>query len=279
MGASLSAVEQIEFDALVKAQYRSRGFRLRDSIRMRQNIVGATVEFRKVDQVLAVATGYSQAVVPQDPGYTKSSATMQKYTAPIVTDTVQELTVNFDTKMENAMLVADALGRRSDQITIDALAADVGDTVAAGAANMSYAKYRDIIEFFEDNSVPLGDRWVAMTGNNLRALMAADQFTSSFYTRNDILDKGMVREYLGMNLVIIPSNMTEGGLPKSGNIRTVLAWHRMSTGMGVGQNFRTEINYLPRETSWLVNGIFSAGAVVIDNTGVLAVECDESVNP
>jgi len=53
----------------------------------------------------------------------------------------------------------------------------------------------------------------------------------------------------------------------------------VTIGVGVGQNFRTEINYLPRETSWLVNGIFSAGAVVIDNTGVLAVECDESVNP
>lgn len=279
MGASLTAVQQIEFDALVKAQYRSRGFRLRDAVRMRQNVIGASVDFRKVDQVVAVATGYSQAVVAQDPGYTKANAVMQKYTAPIVTDTVQELTVNFDAKMENAMLVSDAMGRRSDQITIDALAADPGDTVADGGTNMSYAKYRDIIEFFEDNSVPLGDRWVAMTGNNLRALMADDQFVSTFYTKNDILDKGMVREYLGMNLVIIPANMVEGGLPKAGNIRSVLAWHRMSTGMGIGHNFRTEINYLPRETSWLVNGIFSAGAVVIDNTGVLEVECDESVNP
>jgi len=49
----------------------------------------------------------------------------------------------------------------------------------------------------------------------------------------------------------------------------------MSTGMGIGHNFRTEINYIPEKTSWLVNGIFSAGAVVLI-LGVLAIACDES---
>jgi len=90
-----------------------------------------------------------------------------------------------------------------------------------------------------------------------------------------VLDKGMVREYLGLNVIIIP-DMTEGGLPLAGNIRSAFAWHRQSTGMGVGQNFRTEINYIPEKTSWLVNGVFSAGAVVIDNRGVLQVDCDET---
>jgi hypothetical protein len=51
----------------------------------------------------------------------------------------------------------------------------------------------------------------------------------------------------------------------------------MSTGMAVGHDFRTEINYMPKETSWLINGIFSAGATVIDDRGVIAIDCDESV--
>jgi hypothetical protein len=71
--------------------------------------------------------------------------------------------------------------------------------------------------------------------------------------------------------------MTEGGLPQVGNINQVLAFHKMSTGMGIGKNFRTEINYIAQNTSWLINGIFSAGAVVIDNKGVMAVDCDTSV--
>jgi hypothetical protein len=275
MSISLTAVEQIEFDALVKAEYASRGFLLRDTIRMKHDVVGATIDFRKVGQIVSVATAYQQAVTAQDPGYSKVSATMAKYTTPTAVDTVQELTVNFDSKMENAMLVADAMGRRSDQITIDALAATSTTAIAAGGANLTYSKYTEIIEFFENNAVPLGERFVAMSANNFRSLLGEQEFTSTFYTANRVLDKGMIREYLGINVIVVPS-MVEGGLPKTGNDRTVLAWHKMSTGMGIGHNFRTEINYIPEKTSWLVNGIFSAGAVVVDDTGVLPVTCDET---
>lgn len=81
-----------------------------------------------------------------------------------------------------------------------------------------------------------------------------------------------------MNVRIIPT-MTEGGLPKTGNTRTCFAWHRMAAGMGIGQDLRTEINYVPMMTSWLVNGLFFAGAVAIDNRGIISIDCDESVNP
>lgn len=276
MSTSLTAVQQIEFDALVKAEYQSLGFLLRDTVRVRRDVIGATVSFRKVNQIEAVPTGYLQAVTIQDPGYTQTSAILQKYTAPTAVDSVQELTVNFDAKMENAMLVANALGRRSDQIIINSLAVSPGQTIAEGGTNMTYTKYTDIIQFFDNNAVPLPERFVAMSASNFRSLLAADQFVSTFYTQNRVLDKGFIREYLGINLIIIP-NMQEGGLPLSGGlIRSTFAWHKQSTGMGIGHDFRTEINYLPRETSWLVNGIFSAGAITIDNLGIIQVNCNEN---
>lgn len=275
MRTALTAVEQIMYDMMVKVEYRSKGFLLRDAIRRKDNVVGASVQFRKVGQVISVPTGYSVSVTAQDPGFTPATATLVKHTTPVEVDRVEDLTVNFSTTMEVTGLVAQAMGRRSDQITIDALAASPGSTVVDGGTNLTYAKYTQIIEFFEDNGVPLGERWVAMSANNFRKLLSATEFTSTFYTQNRVLDKGMVREYLGMNVVVIPT-MTEGGLPKTGDIRTILAWHKMAAGMGVGADFRTEVNYLPKETSWLVNGVFSAGATVIDSRGVLAVQADES---
>jgi hypothetical protein len=273
MSTSLTNVQQIEFDALVKAEYHSQGFLLRDAVRMKYDVIGAQVEFRKVNQVISVPTAYLAAVTIQDPGYNKAMCTLQKYTTPTAVDEVQELTVNFDAKMENAMLVAQAMGRRSDQITIDAIAADVGDTIPNGGTNFNYEKFTQCLEFFDNHAVPLAERFVAMSANNFKSLMQDDQFTSTFYTRNDPIDRARIREYLGFNVVVIPQ-MTEGGLPQTGNIQTALAWHKMSTGMGIGMNFRTEINYIPQNTSYLVNGVFSAGAVVIDNRGTLAIECD-----
>ncbi len=276
MSTSLSAVEQTDFDALVKAEYRSRGYKFQDSMRLKRDVVGRFEQFRKVGEIIANETGYMQSVTIQDPGYDKATATLRKYTAPTAVDSVQELTVNFDAKMENAMLVADAMGRRSDQICIDALDANPGDTIADGGTNFTYAKFRQMMEFFEDNAVPLPSRYVSFTGSSLRSLLAEDQFINSDYTMNRILDNpAMAREFLGFNIIIVP-DMTEGGLPLNGTVRTCFAWHKMSTGAAIGHNMRTEIHYLPRETSWLVNGVFSMGAVVIDNRGVLAIDCDES---
>jgi hypothetical protein len=276
MSTSLTAVQQIEFDALVKAEYQSLGFLLRDSIRVRRDVIGATVSFRKVNQIQAVPTGYLQTVVIQDPNYSQTQAILQKYTAPTAVDSVQELTVNFDAKMENAMLVANALGRRSDQIIINSLAVSPGQTIVDGGTNMTYTKYRKVIQFFDNNAVPLPERFWAMSASNFASLLADDHFVSTFYTQNRVLDKGFVREFLGINIIIIPQ-MVEGGLPfSSGVIRETFAWHKQSTGMGIGHDFRTEINYLPRETSWLVNGIFSAGAITIDNLGIIQVNCDET---
>lgn len=275
MSISLTNVQQIEFDALVKAIYRSTGFLMRDTVRTKYDVVGASVEFRKVDQVISVPTAYLAAVTIQDPGYNKVVCTLQKYTTPTAVDEVQELTVNFDAKMENAMLVAQAMGRRSDQITIDALALNPGDTIVNGGTNFNYLKFTQCLEFFDNNAVPLAERYVAMSASNFKSLMQDDQFVSTFYTRNDPIDRARIREYLGFNVVVVPQ-MTEGGLPKVGNIRTALAWHKMSTGMGIGMNFRTEVNYIPQNTSYLVNGVFSAGCTVIDNRGVLAIECDET---
>jgi hypothetical protein len=277
MSTSLTAVQQIEFDALVKAEYQSLGFLLRDTVRVRRDVIGATVSFRKVNQIQAVATGYLQTVVIQDPGYTQTQAILQKYTAPTAVDSVQELTVNFDAKMENAMLVANALGRRSDQIIINSLAVSPGQTIVDGGTNMTYAKYTQAIQFFDNNAVPLTERFAAMSASNFQSLLQADQFVSTFYTQNRVLDKGFVRDYLGVNMIIIPQ-MNEGGLPfASPNIRETFFWHKQSTGMGIGHDFRTEINYLPRETSWLINGIFSAGAITIDNLGIIQINCDELV--
>lgn len=278
MRTNLTAVEQIEFDSLVHIEYRSEGFLLRDAVKYRDNIVGASVQFRRVGEVISVPTGFGQAVTPQDPGYRPVVAHLVKHTTPISTDSVEELVVNFDVMQENAQLIAYAMGRRSDQIIINALDAGAPAPILAGGSNFDYAKYTQIIEYFENNGVPLRDRFVAMSANNFRALLMASQFTSSFFTQNRVLDSGMVRDYLGINVKIIPE-MTEGGLPKLGNIRTIFAWHKQAIGMASGMNFRAEINYIPQNTSWLANGIFFSGAVVIDPRGVIAVEADESIMP
>ena len=283
----LSVAAQTEFDAMVKIQYQSTGYRLRDTTQTRTNVIGTYVQFRKLNQIISNQLGFSQNVTTQNPTLSIPTAALVKWSCASGIDEIQDLTVNFDSKRELAMLCGMAIGRRSDQIIIDSFqvaAANSGTTgvvtIADGGTNASYAKMRNIVQFFEDNAVPIEMRYYAISGNNLRALLAADQIISRFYTSNDAAVSGNLnhRDLMGMNIRTIPT-MLEGGLPKVGNSRYTYAWHKMATGMGIGQDLRTEINYIPQQTTWLVNSLLYAGAVVIDGLGLFQVNCDESVNP
>jgi len=79
---------------------------------------------------------------------------------------------------------------------------------------------------------------------------------------------------MGMTIHVI-GDMVEGGLPFTdpgpNTTRRNFAYHFQSAGFGMNK-FGTEINYLPKETSWLVNGIHQSGAVVIDPVGVIEVD-------
>ena len=63
----------------------------------------------------------------------------------------------------------------------------------------------------------------------------------------------------------------EGGLDLTSNIRKNFAYHKQALGLAIGIDMRTEINYISEKTSWLVNGIFSAGSVGIDSAGIIEV--------
>jgi hypothetical protein len=285
MALSLTNVQQIEFDELVKIEYHSRGFILRDTMRLRTDVIGNQVQFRKVGQIIAQPTGYQANLNLQDPNFTAFVATLQKYTAPTGVDEIQDLTVNFDTKRELAMIVAMSIGRRSDQIMINSFVGNASTTIAVnfgggGNTNLTYQKLRQVVGQFESNAVPVAERFMACSGNNLAALLADDHITSRFFTSNDAVVDGQLnyKELLGMNFRIIPT-MAEGGLPIAANIRSCFAWHKMSSGMGIGQDMRVEVHYIPLQTTWSVVGIFFAGAVVVDNLGLFQINCDETVNP
>jgi hypothetical protein len=45
--------------------------------------------------------------------------------------------------------------------------------------------------------------------------------------------------------------------------------------MGIGMGQRSEINYVPEKTSFLVSSMFSAGAIAIDDEGIVKISATE----
>ena len=141
MSKNLSSAAQQLFDSEVKHAFQSAGS-LRDTVTIRNNVVGDIYKFRKMGKGLANQKPSQADVTPMDVSHSLISCTLGNWNAPEYTDIFDQAEVNFDEKTELAQTIAGALGRRLDQLIIDALAAESSPagTIVHGSGGMTLAK-------------------------------------------------------------------------------------------------------------------------------------------
>jgi hypothetical protein len=279
MSLSLSAVQQKIFDAMVKQAFQSKGWLLRECARTRENVEGTQVQFRKMGELIAQQYAFQSQVNYQDPNFQPVEVTLNPWRVATLLDDVERFLVNFDERKEDAEAIAMAIGRRSDQLLINALdASGTSNIIATGGTGLTFQKIRAVAKFFDDNAVPPEERYIAISAKGQEDLFADDQFTSNFYTNLHSITTGSLNNVftMGMKWKIIPT-MVEGGLPLNGNIRTAFAWQKTAMGQAYGKYFNTQIERVPEYDSWQILGKIFANAVCIDNVGVIDVNYDESI--
>lgn len=279
MSLSLSNVQQKIFDAMVKQAFQSKGWLLKDCLRTRADVQGTQVQFRKMGELVAQQYAFQSQVTYQDPNFQPVEVTLNPWRVATLLDDVERFLVNFDERKEDAEAIAMAIGRRVDQLIIDALDnSGTTNTIANGGTGMTFAKVREIAKFFDDNAVPPEERYFAISAKAQEDLFDDDQFTSNFYTNLNSITSGSLHNVytMGMKWKVIPT-MTEGGLPKTGDIRSCFAWQKTSMGVAYGKYFNTQIERVPEYDSWQILGKIFSNAKAIDAVGIIKCDIDESV--
>jgi len=271
------------FDAEVKQAYQGESSLL-NCVRLRQGVQGNTYKFPKLGKGSATARIPQTDVTPLNVTYSQVTASMSDYNAAEYSDIFHQAKVNFDERQELVQVVSKAIGRRMDQLIIDGLdAASSPSTVAktvvtsgsAAASNLNVGKLIAAKKALDAKNVPFDDRHIVVHANNLSGLLGDERAISGDFATVKALFSGEINTFLGFRFYIL-GDRDEGGLPLSTNDRTCYAFHRASIGMAVNMAQKTEINYVPEKTSFLVNSMFSAGAVAIDDEGIVKITCDES---
>jgi hypothetical protein len=251
------------------------------AVRARRGVEGSTVKFPKVGRGVATPRIAQTDVTPLNVGFSQVTLTLADWNAAEYSDIFSQAKVNFDERQELVQVVATAMGRRQDQMILDALAASgtsltVANSVGGSATNMNVAKLRESKRLMDASNVPMDNRHIILHANGLASLLSETAVTSSDFNSVKALVQGEVNTFLGFQFHTI-GDRTEGGLAIDGSSdRTCFAFHRDAIGYGEGLGMRTEINYIAEKTSWLVNEVFSAGAVAIDAEGVVSITCRES---
>ncbi len=279
MAQQLSTAFVTLFDAEVKQAYQGTAV-LRPAIRVRSGVEGSSYKFPKIGKGVAQVRIPQTDVTPLNVSYGQVTATLSDYIAAEYSDIFSQAKVSFDERSELVKVVASAVGRRQDQLILDALIASstsntVASSVGGANTNMNLDKLLAAKKALDAKNVPMDNRHIIIHANNLAGMLGETKVTSSDFNTVKALVNGELNTFLGFTFHVL-GDRDEGGLPLSSGDRKVYAFHRDAIGMAEGIAPKTEINYIPEKTSWLVTSLFSAGAVAIDAEGIVEITCDEN---
>lgn len=280
MSMGLSPAFVTLFDAEVKQSYQGKAM-LVGAVRQRRGVEGSTVKFPVAGRGVATPRIGQTDVTPLNVGFTSVTLNLEDWIAAEYSDIFSQQKVNFDERSELVQVLGNAIGRRQDQLILNALATSgsslaVSNDVGGTDTNMNVAKLRQTKGLMDKNNVPPTDRHIVIHSNGLQSLLAETAVTSSDFNTVKALVNGELNTFLGFTFHVL-GDRSEGGLIIDGSLdRTCFAFHKDAIGYGEGIAPKTEINYIPEKTSFLVASMFSAGAKTIDAEGIVSIVARET---
>lgn len=290
MSKNLSSVAMTQFDTEVKHAYQTMSATLAGTTTERKGVVGSEYKFRKMGKGQATKrTAPSADAIPMNVDHSLITCTLSDWDANEYTDIFNSAEVNFDEVKELGMTIAGALGRRDDQLKIDAMDGGtysatpvfgtsgglVGTDVGGTGTNLNVAKLRRAKKFMDDNEVPSEGRHIVVSPSGLEGLLGETQVTSADYNSVKALVNGDVDTFLGFKFHVIGIR-DEGGLSKTGSVRDCYAYHESAIGYANGIDMTTAVDWIPVKKSWLSAGNLKAGAVIRDINGIVKIQATEA---
>lgn len=264
-----------QFEREVHESYQRQGSRLRNTVRTINNVKGASTVFQKVGKGTA-STKSTHGMVPvMNLTHSNVEVTLQDYYAGDWVDRLDELKTNIDERQVIASAGAGALGRKTDELIIDALSAASANTITDANTGLTKAKVLEAFETFGANDVPDdGGRFAVIGWKQWSDLLQIEEFVNADYIGAQNLPFATITQAkFWLGTVWIPHS----GLPVDGNdIRSCFYYHRTAVGHASGSDVQTDITWHGDRAAHFVNNMMSQGSGLIDEAGIVTINCDET---
>ena len=264
------------FDSEVKLAYQGTKS-LKETVRVKTGVVGSTHRFPKAGKGVATQHNRGNDVVAMNAGRSKVTAILEGWDAFDYEDILDLSQLNFDDKKIIAENTAKAIGRREDQLIIDALAANgYAAVVGDGTAALTVSLIAEASQKLDANNVPSEDRTIIFTAKQKEQLLGETKATSSDYASVKALVQGTIDSFYGFKFITI-GNRTEGGLPRNTGVEQyAFAYHKQAVGLAIGKDMQTMVDWVAQKTAWQIGCVYFGGAVAIDTEGIVPINTDDS---
>ena len=279
--AALGTDESKLFGAEVHRIFTKEDSILKKVCRFR-NITGAkSYQFPKIAAFEAQQRTLGTNIATNNPASTPVTVTLQEYSAGVYVDKLLDGQVSWHMREEMAGLVAGAMKRKLDQIIIDAYVAYTGSYTNSytvpSSGDLTFLAFQEAAKALDTTGVPDNDRFSIIHAKGFHSVMGETRASSSDFVSGKSTETGKKPNLYGFDICKMGNNGSLSGLPINGSdVRTNYFVHKMAMGLIMGSDFSVEVNYIPEKASYLVAGLFTAGAGLVDETGVVEVFSDET---
>jgi len=291
MSTSISTAFIKAYDTEVKQVFQREGSYLRDTVQKKTGVVGSTAVFQKVGTGSATTKARNGMIVPMNQTHTAPSVTLVDFYAADYVDRLDEVKTNINERDVIARGGAMALGRKLDSQITTVLDTTSQSTVTLTTTNKGtvLATALEFTEALWSNDVPnRGDVYAAVTSRFWSQLSTLDQFGHADYVRADgqvfvsgpDVGRNKFKDWLGAKWTMFT------GLPGEGTATAKnFIWHRNAVGYASAADARNiagsgevaaDINFVAERDAYLITHVMSGNAVMIDDTGVIEGDVDDT---
>ncbi|MBL6934025.1 MAG: hypothetical protein ISR48_01295 [Alphaproteobacteria bacterium] len=260
------------FEVQVHQAYQRMGSKLRNTVRSKNNVKGASTTFQKVGKGTASTKARHGKVPVMNIDHTPIECLLSDYYAGDWVDHLDELKIDHDERAVTANAGAYALGRKTDELVITKL--DTSTNYAgANTDGMTKAKVLTAFEMLGEADVPDdGQRYAIVGWKQWSELLGIQEFADSdFVGADDLPWRGtQAKRWLGALW------MPHSGLSVASSVRSCHWYHKTAIGHASGANVKTDVTWHGDRASNFVSNMMSQGACLIDATGVVTLRCLES---
>ncbi|MCB1782389.1 MAG: hypothetical protein KDI13_00185 [Alphaproteobacteria bacterium] len=275
MSTSIDQAFIKQFEQEVHLAYQRLGSKLRSTVRNTTGVNGSTAVFQKVGTGTA-STKSTHGMVPvMNLDHSNVEVTLQDFYAGDWVDRLDELKTNIDERQVIAAAGAGALGRKTDDLIISALSGASTNVIADGNTGMTKDKILSAFETFGENDVPDdGQRFCIVGWKQWSELLGIEEFVNADYIGQESLPFASITQAkMFLGTIFIPHS----GLPVDGSdIRSCFYYHRTSLGHAAASEVKTDITWHGDRAAHFVNNMMSQGAGLIDEDGIVVINCDET---
>jgi len=294
------------YTRVIQTRYQSDPDQVRDAVRVEDGVIGKSYNFEILGGVnMTPITSRHADTVLTPMTFTRRRANLVDYGASELIDDLDKvkMIISPQSEMTSQFVAAwhrrvarsittAALGTASDVSAAEAItnvALPASQVIANGGANMTMAKVRQARRLLGNAGVPRQDLYAAVSWFAIEKLLSDSTVTSSDFSSLNALTNGTFPPealWMGFKWIVIPDADPDDGsqvatstsiLPKTGNIRSCVFWHKSAVGLAIGKDFSAEVDArADKNNSTQVLVKTSLGAVRVLDFGVVQCDIDEA---